>query len=119
MFGLVGVVVVGVTVVVVAVEVWVTRESHGVSTRMGHVAARHTVQLQEGEFSYLELGQGDPVVFLHALGRSASDWLPIMEAMQSDWGVSPSTNVATVKAFDPASTASSCWNKTSGTSWTR
>lgn len=52
---------------------------------MGHVAARHTVQLQEGEFSYLELGQGDPVVFLHALGRSASDWLPIMEAMQSDW----------------------------------
>jgi len=66
--------------------IWVTRESHGVcSTRMGSVAERHTVQLPEGEFSYLELGRGNPVVFLHALGRSASDWLPIMEAMQADW----------------------------------
>lgn len=49
------------------------------------MADRHTVRLPGGEFSYFELGQGDPVVFLHALGRSAADWLPIMEAMQSDW----------------------------------
>lgn len=49
------------------------------------VVDRGTVQLTAGAFSYLDSGTGDPVVFLHALGRSASDWLPVMEAMESDW----------------------------------
>lgn len=52
---------------------------------MTPVTDRHTVGLRTGDFSYLEAGQGDPVVFLHALGRSASDWLSVMDAMESEW----------------------------------
>lgn len=51
----------------------------------GPVVDRHTIQLPAGEFSYLDSGKGDPLVFLHALGRSASDWLPVMEALDADW----------------------------------
>lgn len=49
------------------------------------MASRLSVQLPAGEFSYLECGQGDPIVFLHALGRSASDWLPVMEVFADEW----------------------------------
>ena len=43
------------------------------------------MQIPAGEFSYLESGEGDPLVFLHALGRSASDWASVMEAMADRW----------------------------------
>lgn len=49
------------------------------------MATRLTLQLPAGEFSYLESGQGDPIVFLHALGRDATDWLRVLEAMHSRW----------------------------------
>lgn len=42
---------------------------------------RASVELPAGNFSYLEQGEGDPVVFLHALGRSAADWTTVLEAM--------------------------------------
>lgn len=51
----------------------------------GRVVSRHDIQLPAGEFSYLDSGAGDPVVFLHALGRSASDWVPVMERMGAVW----------------------------------
>lgn len=35
---------------------------------------RDFLQLRDGRFSYIERGEGEPVVFLHALGRSAADW---------------------------------------------
>ena len=49
------------------------------------VAGRFIVDLQAGQFSYLEHGQGDPIVFLHALGRDASDWLTVMESLGAEW----------------------------------
>ncbi|HSM44587.1 MAG TPA: alpha/beta fold hydrolase, partial [Acidimicrobiia bacterium] len=49
------------------------------------MVSRRSVQLSAGEFSYLEAGEGPPLVFLHALARSASDWLHIIEALEDDW----------------------------------
>lgn len=49
------------------------------------VIRRRPLQTPAGEFSYLESGQGEPLVFLHALGRSASDWAMVMEAMSDRW----------------------------------
>jgi pimeloyl-ACP methyl ester carboxylesterase len=49
------------------------------------MVSRRSVQLSAGEFSYLEAGEGPELVFLHALGRSASDWLRIIEALEDDW----------------------------------
>lgn len=46
---------------------------------------RSWLRLPAGDFSYLEVGEGDPVVFLHALGRSAVDWTTIMEGMSDRW----------------------------------
>ena len=43
------------------------------------------MDLSAGRFSYLEHGQGDPIVFLHALGRDASDWLTVMESLGGGW----------------------------------
>ena len=44
-----------------------------------------SVDLSAGEFSYVETGEGPPLLFLHALGRSASDWLQVIEALRADW----------------------------------
>lgn len=41
--------------------------------------------LPAGAFSYLEGGKGDPVVLLHALGRSAADWKAVIEAISVGW----------------------------------
>lgn len=49
------------------------------------MASRRSLHLSAGEFSYLEAGDGPPLLFLHALGRSASDWLQIIEALEEDW----------------------------------
>lgn len=49
------------------------------------VVDRFVVELPAGAFSYLETGQGDPVVFLHALGRSGSDWLAVLEALKDEY----------------------------------
>jgi pimeloyl-ACP methyl ester carboxylesterase len=49
------------------------------------VIRRRSLQLGAGEFSYMESGEGDPLLFLHALGRSASDWASVMEAMADTW----------------------------------
>ena len=46
---------------------------------------RRSLQIPAGKFSYLESGEGDPLVFLHALGRSASDWASVLEAMAHRW----------------------------------
>lgn len=48
------------------------------------MAERSTVDLAAGRFSYLEHGQGDPVVFLHAMGRDARDWLSVMERLKGE-----------------------------------
>ena len=47
--------------------------------------SRVSIHLSAGEFSYLEAGEGPPLMFLHALGRSASDWLPVFDALRTDW----------------------------------
>lgn len=52
---------------------------------MEAVITRSSIQLPSGRFSYLECGNGDPLVFLHALGRDASDWAEVMEAMAGRW----------------------------------
>lgn len=49
------------------------------------VVSQGSVDLTAGEFSYLEAGDGPPLVFLHALGRGASDWLQVIQALQADW----------------------------------
>lgn len=49
------------------------------------MADRFTVDLPAGAFSYLEQGQGDPIVFLHALGRDATDWSTVMNKLDADW----------------------------------
>lgn len=46
---------------------------------------RRNVELIDGQFSYLEVGSGEPVVLLHALGRGASDWSYVMEALAVKW----------------------------------
>lgn len=46
---------------------------------------RFIIDLPAGSFSYLERGQGFPVVLLHALGRSASDWLPVIDALEDKY----------------------------------
>ena len=47
--------------------------------------SRESVDLSAGEFSYLEAGDGPPLLFLHALSRSASDWLPVIDALRTGW----------------------------------
>lgn len=42
---------------------------------------KSSLKLPAGGFSYLEAGEGEPVVFLHALGRSAADWTTVIEAI--------------------------------------
>lgn len=49
---------------------------------VGHWAS---VELSAGRFSYLEAGAGPPLVFLHALGRGASDWADVISALSGDW----------------------------------
>lgn len=49
------------------------------------MVSRGSVDLSAGEFSYLEAGEGPPLLFLHALGRSAADWLHVIEGLQGDW----------------------------------
>lgn len=49
------------------------------------MVSRRSVVLSAGEFSYLEAGDGPPLLFLHALGRSASDWLQIIGDLEDDW----------------------------------
>jgi len=49
------------------------------------MVSERSVDLAAGEFSYLEAGDGPPLVFLHALGRSASDWLHVIEVLHADW----------------------------------
>lgn len=46
---------------------------------------RASVDLSSGAFSYLEAGDGPPLVFLHALGRRASDWNHIIGELKEDW----------------------------------
>lgn len=46
---------------------------------------RHALTLPAGRFSYLESGSGDPVVLLHALGRSAADWTTVMKRLSERW----------------------------------
>lgn len=49
------------------------------------MADRFTVDLPAGAFSYLARGQGDPIVFLHALGRDGTDWSTVMKELDADW----------------------------------
>lgn len=49
------------------------------------MGVRSTIRLPAGEFSYLEDGDGPPVVFLHALGRNGDDWTPTIQALSSRW----------------------------------
>jgi esterase len=46
---------------------------------------RHVIELPAGRFSYLEGGRGFPLVFLHALGREASDWLSVIDALEDEF----------------------------------
>jgi len=57
----------------------------GVTGTVDLVITRSSLELPAGQFSYLEVGEGEPVVFLHALGRSASDWTTVMEAISDGW----------------------------------
>lgn len=52
---------------------------------MGSLVGRGSVDLSAGRFSYLDAGEGPPLVFLHALGRSASDWLQVVDVLKRDW----------------------------------
>ncbi len=52
---------------------------------MEDVITRSSLSLPQGEFSYLEEGDGEPVVLLHALGRSGADWTTVIEAMSDGW----------------------------------
>lgn len=49
------------------------------------MSVRSTLQLPAGEFSYLEDGDGAPLVFLHALGRNAASWAPTIDALSERW----------------------------------
>lgn len=49
------------------------------------VGSRASVELSAGTFSYLEAGDGPPLVFLHALGRSASDWGHVIGHLKDSW----------------------------------
>lgn len=49
------------------------------------MVSRRSIDLSAGEFSYLEGGAGPPLLFLHALGRRASDWLQIIGALEEEW----------------------------------
>ncbi len=46
---------------------------------------RSTVELPAGTFSYFEEGTGPSLVFLHALGRSATDWAPVTDRLSRNW----------------------------------
>ena len=43
------------------------------------------VTLSAGEFHYVDRGQGDPVVCLHALGRQAVDWAGVFDRLAADY----------------------------------
>lgn len=64
---------------------WSTRRRPGAVGTVGLVITRSSLLLPAGEFSYLEGGKGDPVVLLHALGRSAADWTTVIEAISDGW----------------------------------
>ena len=57
----------------------------GRAATFGAVAERRFVELPAGRFSYLEQGTGAPLVLVHALGRAASDWTPVLERLGSRW----------------------------------
>lgn len=58
----------------------------GLGRRYGGVVMRWSViRLPAGDFSYLEGGEGAPVVFLHALGRGGADWTAVIEGMSGGW----------------------------------
>lgn len=44
---------------------------------------RQYLDVASGRLSYLDHGNGSPTVFLHALGRDAEDWRPVVERMAS------------------------------------
>lgn len=46
---------------------------------------RRHVKLLDEQFSYLEAGTGEPLVLLHALGRGASDWSHVIDALAQQW----------------------------------
>lgn len=46
---------------------------------------RADTNLPAGPFSFLEAGSGEPIVFLHALGRSAADWTAVMAGLADRW----------------------------------
>jgi len=46
------------------------------------------IELEAGWFSYIESGDADEVVLLlHALGRSAADWQPVIDRLDSDYRI--------------------------------
>lgn len=46
------------------------------------------IELEAGWFSYIDSGDADEVVLLlHALGRSAADWQPVIDRLDSDYRV--------------------------------
>ena len=64
---------------------WLGRLPNRVASTVEDVITRSSLNLPAGEFSYLEVGDGEPVVLLHALGRGAADWTTVMEAMSDGW----------------------------------
>lgn len=46
---------------------------------------RNTVELAAGQFTYVDAGNDDPVVFLHALGKSALDWTEVIRQLSARW----------------------------------
>jgi pimeloyl-ACP methyl ester carboxylesterase len=59
------------------------------------------IDLGAGSFSYIDAGTTNdpPIVLLHAMGRSAADWEPIIEYLQDDFRV---------RAFDMRGHGNSC-----------
>ncbi|MEO1062459.1 MAG: alpha/beta hydrolase [Actinomycetota bacterium] len=45
------------------------------------MAKRQHIELPAGTFSYLDQGDGPPLVLVHALGRSAADWNPVLDRL--------------------------------------
>lgn len=46
---------------------------------------RGWLDLTAGRFSYLQAGWGEPLIFVHALGRSATDWTEVITKMDPEW----------------------------------
>lgn len=46
------------------------------------------IELEAGWFSYIDSGDADEVVLLlHALGRSAADWQPVIDRLDADYRI--------------------------------